>query len=178
MTDSEETRRNPDANVQITAATPDDRPRLAALLELYTYDFSEVLGLDVGDDGRFRVPALGAYWTDPHRHPFLIRVGDKLAGFALVHQGSRLTDDAAVWDMAEFFVMRKYRRRGVGEQAAHWLFDRFRGRWEVRERAENHAATAFWRRAIGRYAHGRFEELVLDDARWRGPVQRFDSTEA
>jgi len=67
-------------------------------------------------------------------------------------------------------------RRGVGERAAAWLFERFRGPWEVRQRRENQAATAFWRRAIGRYAGGRFEELELDDERWRGPVQRFDST--
>jgi predicted acetyltransferase len=165
-------------DTQIAPAAPEDRPRLAALFELYAYDFSEMLGLDVGDDGRFSVPALDAYWTDPRRHPFLIRVGEKLAGFALVHQGSRLTGDEEVWDMAEFFVMRRYRRHGVGQQAARWLFEQFRGRWEVRERAENHAATAFWQRAIGRHTGGRFEEVVCDDARWRGPVQRFDSAQS
>jgi predicted acetyltransferase len=167
-----------DVNVQVTALGPEERERLTALFELYVYDFSETLGLDVGDDGRFRVPPLSAYWTDPRCHAFLIRVDEKLAGFALVQERSRLTGDESARDLAELFVMRKYRRHGVGERAAGWLFDRFRGPWEVRQKAENHAATAFWRRAIGRYMGGRFEELLLDDARWRGPVQRFDSTGA
>jgi predicted acetyltransferase len=68
---------------------------------------------------------------------------------------------------------RRYRRHGVGERAAGWLFDRFAGIWEVRRTSANTQATAFWRRIIGR--RGRFEDLVVDDERWHGPVQRFDS---
>jgi predicted acetyltransferase len=165
-------------SLEVRAAGREERERLVALLELYVYDFSEILGIDVGDDGRFRLPALDAYWTDPRCHAFLIRVDERLAGFALVQERSRLTGDEAVCDMAEFFVLRKYRRRGIGERVATWLFDRFRGPWEVRQKAEHHAATGFWRRAIGRYAGGRFEEAMIDDERWRGPVQRFDSRAA
>jgi predicted acetyltransferase len=162
-------------SLEVRAATGDDFARLAALLQLYVYDFSEMLGIDVGDDGRFDAPSLQGYGTDPRRHAFLVWVDGKLAGFAMIHRGSRLTGDESVFDMAEFFVLRKYRRRGVGEHVAGWLFDCFRGPWEVRQKAENQAATAFWRRAIGRYTGGRFEEEVLDDTRWRGAVQRFDS---
>jgi predicted acetyltransferase len=75
--------------------------------------------------------------------------------------------------MAEFFILRKFRRQRVGERAAVLLFDRFPGRWEVRQRSSNQPATAFWRSAIGRYT--RFEEELIDDERWRGPVQRFAS---
>ena len=165
-------------NVEVTVASEDDRQRLAALFELYVYDFSEMLGLDVEEDGRFHGPPLDAYWTDPRCHAFLIRADGKLAGFALAQERSRLTGDETVRDVAEFFVLRRYRRQGVGELAARWLFDRFRGPWEVRQKAENVAATAFWRRAIERYTNGRFDEVVWDDARWRGPVQRFDSASA
>jgi predicted acetyltransferase len=165
-------------NAQITAARAEDHARLAALFELYAYDFSEVLGLDVGDDGRFRAPALDGYWTDPRRHAFLIRVDERLAGFALVQEQSRLTGELGVRDVAEFFVMRRYRRHGIGEHTAGWVFDRFPGRWEVRQRAQNQGATAFWRRAIGRYTGGRFEDLRWDDERWQGPVQRFETTGA
>jgi predicted acetyltransferase len=162
-------------HVQVTPAGPEDRERVQALFVLYVYDLSELLRLDVGDDGRFPAPPLDAYWTDPRRHPFLIRVDGAIAGFALVQGKSRLTGDEAVSDMAEFFVLRRYRRCGVGERVAGLLFDRFRGPWEVRQKAENHPATAFWRGIIGRYTGGRYEEEMLDDARWQGPVQRFDS---
>lgn len=144
-------------------------------MQLYAYDFSEILALDVGDDGRFRTPPLDVYFRDPKAHAFLFRIEEKLAGFALVQERSRLTGEEGVRDVAEMFVMRRHRRRGVGEQAAEWLFDRFGGRWEVRQKAENQAATAFWRRVIGRRTGGRFEEVAWDDERWRGPVQRFGS---
>jgi predicted acetyltransferase len=167
---------HPAANVQVVEAR--DRASeavLSCLFQLYAYDFSELLGIDVEEDGRFRIPPVAIYWTDPRCHPYLIRVEGKPAGFALVQQRSRLSGDEGVCDLAEFFVLRKYRRRGVGEVAAAWIFDRFRGPWEVREKDENQAGTAFWRKVIGRYTAGRFDEERLDDARWRGPVQRFDS---
>jgi len=159
--------------VLVSPAARVEEQALRALFELYAYDFSELLGLDLGDDGRFAVPSLAAYWEDPRRHPFLVRIDGKLAGFALVGQGSRLGDDPEVFDMAEFFVVRRYRRHGVGERVAVEIFNKFPGRWEVRQRPENTAATAFWRRVIGRYTGQRFVETQWDDERWRGPVQRF-----
>jgi len=162
-------------NVEIVVAGQEARDCLAALFELYAYDFSDIMALDVADTGRFAVPPLDAYWADARCHAFLVRVDSKLAGFALVQDRSRLSGEEDVCDMAEFFVMRRFRRRGVGEHVAAWLFNRFRGRWEVRQKTQNVAGTAFWRHAIGAYTGGRFEEVVMDDARWQGPVQRFDS---
>jgi predicted acetyltransferase len=155
--------------------TPAERGPLDALAQLYTYDLSAELGLDVADDGRFAALSVDAWLADPRAHAFLIRVDGTIAGFAVVKRRSRLDGDESVADMAELFVLRRWRRRGVGGRAAASLFDRFAGRWEVREKAENQAATAFWRDVIGRYTGGRFEELLVDDERWRGPVQRFDS---
>ena len=44
--------------VDVAPCTDEDRGRLLALLELYVYDFSELLGLDVGEDGRFAHPRI------------------------------------------------------------------------------------------------------------------------
>ena len=82
---------------------------------------------------------------------------------------------ATVWDLAEFFVMRKYRRRGVGSLAARQLFETHRGKWEIRQRLANTPATAFWRRVVGEFSGGKFEETFLDDDRWHGPMQSFES---
>jgi predicted acetyltransferase len=157
-------------NVQIAPVAAEEDSVLAALLNLYVYDFSEMLGLDVGDDGRYHLPPTEG------RDAFLLRVDGKLAGFAIHLGASRLTGDRGVHDVAEFFVLKRYRRAGVGEQAARWLFDRFPGRWEVRQKAENARAIAFWRRVIDRYTGGHFVEEVLADERWRGAVQRFDNS--
>ena len=162
-------------NVEVHPATREEHAALAQLVQLYVYDFSELLGLELGNDGRFTEHLLDELSVDGPRRPFLIRVAGHLAGFAIVQQGSRLTGDPGTWDMAEFFIVRRHRRTGVGSRAAHWLFAAHRGRWEVRQRPENVAATAFWRRIIASFAGGQLDEVLMDDAKWRGPVQRFAS---
>ena len=153
-----------------------DRSDSRALLELaqyYAYDFSDLLALDVDVTGRFGVAHLQRHFDDPVCHPFTIVVDGKLAGFALHEGRSRLSGEVGVNDVAEFFVMKKYRRRGVGAAAARELFDRFTGRWEVRQVRTNTAAIAFWRKTIGDYTGGAFTETTQDDDRFRGTVQRF-----
>jgi predicted acetyltransferase len=163
--------------VHIRAATEFDKSTLTNLFQLYTYDFSELMALDVDDRGRFEARSFDAYWQDPWRYPFLIHIRQRLAGFALVHHRSRLSGDPTRWDVAEFFVLRRYRRQQIGARAATLLFDRFRGKWEVRQVSANVSATAFWRKVIDRYTGGAFEETLRDDEVWRGPVQTFDNSD-
>ena len=147
-----------DQPVEVVDAAITDKPVVRRLLELYLHDFSEFEPADVDDHGYFGYRYLDHYWTDDDRRPLLFRVDGKWAGFALVRTG-------APHDMAEFFVMRRYRRGGVGSRAARAVFERFPGDWQVRQMAANPRATDFWRRAIP----VPFEESVNDD----GPVQRF-----
>jgi len=53
--------------------------------------------------------------------------------------------------MAEFFVIRGCRRRGIGTQAAHEVWRQFPGLWEVRVMQTNTAARRFWAGAISRF---------------------------
>jgi predicted acetyltransferase len=162
--------------LRVEPATAGMRAALEALFQLYVYDFSAMVGEDVEEDGRFPAPQLDTLWNDPRQEPFLFRVEDRLAGLAIVHHGSRLTGEAEVWDMAQFFVMKKYRRQGLGARAARRLFEMHRGPWEVRQIPENTAATAFWRRVIDDVAGpgGWIETREVGD-QWRGTVQRFTS---
>ena len=68
---------------------------------------------------------LPLYFSEPHRYPFLVRRGDRLVGFVLVKKGSEVSGNQAVWDMAEFFVLRGCRRRGIGTQIAREVWTRF-----------------------------------------------------
>jgi len=161
--------------VSLRPATEDERPALENLVELYCYDWSELSHLDVREDGRFAALELAQYWRDDWRHPFVLVVEEKFAGFALILERSRLTGTSGVFDMAEFFVMRRYRRQGVGRAAAFSAFDRFRGPWEVRQRQENPAATGFWRSVIGEYTDGRYLETPVATTEWIGVVQTFST---
>jgi predicted acetyltransferase len=141
-------------NVEVIAATREQGQILANLLELYAHDFSEFLDLKLGADGRFGYEQLPLYWKEPGRHPFLITVNGHLAGFVFVRKGSRISADDNVWDMAEFFIVRSYRRLGVGMKAAHEIWKQFPGRWEVRVIDRNQKAKEFWERAIGEFLGG------------------------
>lgn len=159
--------------VSLVPVLPPSRAALENLMQLYVHDWSEILPLELDAEGRFAAPPLDAYFGERDHHPFFIESAGKLAGFALVVARSRLTGAAGIHDVAEFFIVRGHRRRGVGAAAAAALFARFEGPWEVRQRDENEAATAFWRRAIGRFTGGRYEEIRWADGRWTGIVHRF-----
>lgn len=100
-------------------------------------------------------------WLTP---PFLIRADGALAGFVLIHRGSQVSGAADVWDVAELFVLRGYRRRGVGVRAAHAAWRALAGRWEVRLQERNLAALAFWRRAVGELTRLPVEPTLVDVA--------------
>lgn len=159
----------PPANIEVIPASLEQQPVLANLLELYGHDFSEFHGLDIGADGRFGYAHLPLYWSEPGRHPFLIRMDTKLAGLVLVKRGPAVSGDGAVWDMAEFFILRGYRRRGIGTQAAHEVWRRFPGLWEVRVMQSNVAALHFWARSIAAFVGADVQSVRVEKggAPWR-----------
>ena len=61
-------------------------------------------------------------------------------------------------DVAEFFVLRGYRRLGVGRQAAFALWDTVPGQWVVRVAEANRARQWFWTDVVASYAPGAFGE--------------------
>lgn len=128
--------------IEVLPASSDQQSIVANLLQLYAHDFSEFHNLELGADGRFEYKQLPLYWSDPARHPFLIKVDGQLAGFVFVKR------EEGMWDVAEFFVARAYRRLGIGMKAAHEVWKRFPGRWQVRVMQLNGAGVGFWQRAI------------------------------
>jgi len=162
----------------VIPAAPEHAPILANLLELYAHDFSEFHNLDIGEDGRFGYPSLPLYWSDPDRHPFLLRIEGKWAGLVLVKKGSEVSGSFgkdAVWDMAEFFVVRGCRRRGIGTQAAHEVWRRFPGMWEVRVMQANVSAQQFWAGAISIFTGEAVQPVAIDKAGERWSLFSFES---
>ena len=145
--------------ITLELATRADAALLSNLLELYIHDLSEIFPIEVGADGRFGYEKLPSYWSEPERRfAFLIRSDARIAGFALVTRGSPVTDDPEDLDVAEFFVLRRRRRSGVGRLAACLLWDRLPGQWIVRVSEGNRPGLPFWGSVIREYTSGAFSE--------------------
>jgi predicted acetyltransferase len=154
--------KRPSAAIEVVPATPEQAPIVANLLELYAHDFSEFHHLELAADGRFGYPNLPLYWSEPDHHAFLVKVNGRLAGLVLVKRGSEGSDDARVWDVGEFFIVRGYRRKGIGIKVAHEVWRRFPGPWEVRVMESNRDAFEFWRRAIAAFIGGTVQPAHIE----------------
>jgi predicted acetyltransferase len=137
--------------IELVPAECNQEPVLANLLELYIHDFSEFHDCEIGGSGRFGYGDLPLYWSDPDRHPFLVRINARPVGFVFIRRGPNASANEIVWDMAEFFILRGYRRRAIGTNVAHEVWKHFPGRWEVRVMELNVPALHFWTRAISTF---------------------------
>ena len=131
---------------------------LRNLLEKYNYEFSQYTREDVNALGLYDYNWLDCYWTEPARFAFFLYAGDALAGFAMVNDydenglGTR-------WSMAEFFVVYKYRRQGLGRWAANALFTRFPGSWQLMCHPHNEVSCRFWEEVVRLRTGGNFRLL-------------------
>ncbi len=113
------------------------------------------------------------YFSNKDYRPYFIKHKKNIIGFALVNRYS--VTEKGLFSIAEFYIEKKYRNRGLGRVAAYQVFDLFHGKWEIRELQSNKKAQIFWRNVIQEYTHGNFSEIHLDNKSWSGPVQVFEN---
>jgi GNAT superfamily N-acetyltransferase len=101
--------------LDVRQASEEAKPLVRRLLELNAYEFSAIDGRDIGADGEYGYPYLDRYCgASNDRAAFLFHVDAQLAGFALVRLGTP-------HQVAEFLVLPKYRRNGLGTAAARQI---------------------------------------------------------
>ena len=135
-------------DICVEAILYEQKSVLIQMLELYQYDFSEFSDDDINEYGYFGYAHIDDYWNEEGRHPFFIRVNGKLAGLVLVRSCCEHNTLPTPHCIAEFFVMKKYRQKGVGRAAAMKIFDMFHGGWEVSQWVNNLPAQNFWRKVV------------------------------
>ena len=150
------------ADIKLIPATLDDYPIIQNMGRFYVYDMSEFLGFEEGweipNNGLFECIDFKKYWETKDAFPFLIRYHDDLIGFAIIDKKG--SDPSIDFNMAQFFILRKFKNKGVGKHVAQMCFDKFRGTWEVMIIPENTGAYEFWKKAITDYTNNNFEEYV------------------
>jgi predicted acetyltransferase len=168
--------------VSVRLANGFERRTIERLSQFYIYDFSEIEppgsnDLEFREQGDYSpLPGIDNYWRVAEFHPLLVCVKGRLAGFALINNRSRRSSQRVQHNMAEFFVARKYRRRGVATEAVRQILARYPGQWEIAAAERNVAAKAFWPRAIGGAPNvAGLVQLEGDGELWRGLIWSFRS---
>lgn len=160
-------------NVQLIRATFKDHDRLFNLAQFYQYDFTEFLPGELDEEGCFPYIVVRHYLSKGHQ-AYLARVDERLAGFVLVDESPPRRGGPGRY-LAEFFVMRGYRHKGIGRALAFQTFDTYRGYWEIAEVGPNLPAQAFWRKVIAEYTNGRFQETTTQEDGLQIVWHTFDS---
>jgi len=150
--------------IEIVPAGDEDLPTVQNLARLYVYDMSEFMGWPCPEGGSFGgCDEFLADWRDGRNSPYVIRVDGELAGFAGVKRDEGVSSECLV---QEFFILRKFRRKGVGRSVATRLFDKSPGKWKVQQLVQNSPAIAFWREVVRDYTEGHYDENTERDPRW------------
>ena len=156
----------------IRAAQSADRLPLYRMLELYQYELSDIWDQDLDLHGEYGY-ALDRYFEESAFKAFVALVAGKYAGFALADRAVKIASSGK-W-MDQFFVLKKYRRTGLGSSLAVAVFKALPGYWEVGQMPANLAAQSFWRRTIAQHTNGAFTEHTITTGWWQGVVQAFHS---
>lgn len=144
-------------NAELRKANLEDREILVNLLEKYDYEFSQYDNRDVNCLGLYGYQYLDYYWAESNRWAYFIMVGGKLAGFVMVNDLPEAEGTETDFQIAEFFVMHKYRRLGIGKQAFFQVLGKHKGKWQLRRHPRNMASVHFWDNAIHEYTAGKYE---------------------
>lgn len=159
------------SQLEVRRAGADDRLPIRRMLELYQHDLSDIWDQELDARGEYGYD-LDRYWHGADCHPFVVVVDGHYAGFALVDRAVKI-GSSGCW-MDQFFILKKYRRAGVGRAAAMAVFAALAGQWEVGQMTGNLPAQAFWRSVISELTHGGYSEHTISRGGWQGIVQCFD----
>ncbi|OPA75225.1 GNAT family N-acetyltransferase [Paenibacillus selenitireducens] len=148
--------------IQLVPVLKENRDILYRLYQLYQHDFSLYTDFDVNDRGEFSV-SIEHYWQDPRWNPFIIYHTGQMIGFLVVLFENYDVDPDPTHVIYDFMVLRKYRRKGLGKQAAMKAFDLYSAKWATAQMEDNEPAISFWRQVIEEYTSGNYHENYRAD---------------
>jgi predicted acetyltransferase len=156
-----------DGILTLSKIGPESEALLRNLFQYYLHDMAEWFEIDTQADGSYSYD-ISSIWESGH-DTYLAKVGDSIAGFAIVGPAAERLGEIGAHDVHEFFVIRRHRRSGCGRRMATLLWNERPGQWLVRVLELNTPAVLFWRAAISSHADGAYEEeqRIVNGRPWR-----------
>jgi len=126
------------------------------------YEFSDILNSTLQADGSYlkNTALIDPYWREPDHTPYFILVDEEIAGFVFIR---KFPNEQGVFDVDQFFILRKFNRQGVGRSAFALCSKEYPGNWLVRVLKENTRGLAFWENVVGSITDGKFEHSYERD---------------
>jgi predicted acetyltransferase len=155
------------SDLSISKIGPESDVVLRNLFEHYMHDMAEWFEIDTKADGSYSYDT-SLVWKNAY-DAYLAKVGDSIAGFALIGTADEWLGDIGAHDVHEFFVIRRYRRSGIGQRMATLLWNERPGEWLVRVLEANAPGVMFWRAAIASHSGGVYVEegRIVRGRPWR-----------
>jgi predicted acetyltransferase len=137
-------------NMTLRAVAPGEEGALARLFQLYCYENTAWSGEDVLADGCYDVcdAGLAEYVHAPGHAAVWIEVDGALAGFFITEPG--MAGKLPVQEFSDFFILQKYRRRGLALEVVRRVLLGSEQTWMVAMFRADAQANAFWRQAFAR----------------------------
>lgn len=157
-------------NTELITATLKDYSVVQNLARFYAYDMSRYCsqayeGWEFPENGLYECADFKKYLAGKGKHAYLVRINSELAGFVFVNQLEIMPE--VNWNMAEFYIVAKFQRSGIGAKIAKEVFTRFKGEWSVGVIPQNTRALLFWRKVIAEYTDNCFDEIEKNSAQLR-----------
>lgn len=152
-------------SVRDARAAPGDRLWIQSVYREYLDDLNPGTGLfpRLPEVGHREADLIAHWFGDPNTYPLVILRAEEPVGFARVRRMLGAASPQRIdYHMPEFFITRLRRRLGIGRTAVHLILNRFAGRWEITEYLRNESAVQFWRRVVGAYTKGDYQERIVN----------------
>lgn len=159
-------------NIVLQLCSIEDKYIINNLYPLYLHDLSEIWQRTTNRHGVFEEndtctlaeqnKIFDVWWEHPDvLFPYLIKVDQLPAGFVFVATPPYTPCPSYInYYLNEFFLLRHYRGKGIGQEAVRQLLTQMPGHWEVQTNstARNARAISFWHKTLAACTEGQYTE--------------------
>ncbi|HTT07066.1 MAG TPA: GNAT family N-acetyltransferase [Steroidobacteraceae bacterium] len=148
--------------VSVREPRAQDRAWIRGVYRDYLFDLAPAAtGLFplLSDAGQRETEQADRLFADAQVRVLAICYAHEPVGFARISMRGQSPPE---FSMADFFIARAWRRRGIGAEAVRLILDRFEGAWLITEHLRNDPAVQFWRQVVGGYTAGKYQERIVN----------------
>lgn len=158
--------------MEIVKVEKEDSRILENLASIYLSDMSEIADfLKPEADGSYKYKNLHYYWQKKELSAHFIKHDTGIIGFILSNRTPYVPDDCQI-SIHEFFILRQFRRKGLGREAIKKIFAMFPGDYFIAQLETNTPAIEFWH-SIYEYLKIKYDEREEVESGIRILTQRF-----